>query len=158
MSNNKRKKHYIPLETTKKLKSTMGKHYLVARYHKLWGPLLNRRVAWVTSGAPVELLRVFNIFPVYPENYGAVCGTARVSTDLCKEAESMGYLQDLCSYARSNIGSITRKDIAPAGGLPKPDFILICNNICGTVLKWYESLARIFDVPMFIVDTPFIID
>ncbi|MFA5536843.1 MAG: 2-hydroxyacyl-CoA dehydratase family protein [Bacillota bacterium] len=159
MSKNKQAaKGYLPLDTTKKLKSTMGKHYLLARYHKYWGRPLNKKVAWVTSGFPVEILRAFNVFPVYPENYGAVCGTARVSTELCKEAESAGYLQDLCSYARSNIGSITRKDLAPAGGLPKPDFIAICNNICGTVLKWYESLARIYNVPMFIIDTPFIVD
>jgi benzoyl-CoA reductase/2-hydroxyglutaryl-CoA dehydratase subunit BcrC/BadD/HgdB len=33
--------------------------------------------------------------------------------------------------------------------------LVCCNNICGTVLKWYEVQARHFDVPLFILDTPF---
>jgi len=43
----------------------------------------------------------------------------------------------------------------PIGGLPKPDMLVCCNNICGTVLKWYEIQARYFNVPLFILDTPF---
>jgi benzoyl-CoA reductase/2-hydroxyglutaryl-CoA dehydratase subunit BcrC/BadD/HgdB len=42
----------------------------------------------------------------------------------------------------------------PIGGLPKPDMLICCNNICGTVLKWYEIQARYFQVPLFIFDTP----
>ena len=153
-----KKKSYLPLRTTNKLRRTMRKHYLLAKYHKWWGRPLRRPLAWVTSGAPVELLLAFGIFPVYPENYGAVCGTGRVATALCQEAEAKGFSQDLCSYARSNIGSILKPDSAPMGGLPRPDLLVICNNICGTVLKWYEALARIFQVPLFIIDTPFIAD
>jgi benzoyl-CoA reductase/2-hydroxyglutaryl-CoA dehydratase subunit BcrC/BadD/HgdB len=33
--------------------------------------------------------------------------------------------------------------------------LICCNNICGTVLKWYEVQARYFNVPLFILDTPF---
>ncbi|MGB9846386.1 MAG: 2-hydroxyacyl-CoA dehydratase, partial [Desulfotomaculales bacterium] len=97
-----KKKSYLPLKTTKDLRRTMGRHYLLARYHRWWGRPLKRPLAWVTSGAPVEILRVFGIYTVYPENYGAVCGTARASLPLCQEAENRGYGQDLCSYARSN--------------------------------------------------------
>jgi benzoyl-CoA reductase/2-hydroxyglutaryl-CoA dehydratase subunit BcrC/BadD/HgdB len=32
--------------------------------------------------------------------------------------------------------------------------LVCCNNICGTVLKWYEVQARHFNVPLFILDTP----
>jgi benzoyl-CoA reductase/2-hydroxyglutaryl-CoA dehydratase subunit BcrC/BadD/HgdB len=32
--------------------------------------------------------------------------------------------------------------------------LICCNNICGTVLKWYEIQARYFRVPLFIFDTP----
>ena len=34
--------------------------------------------------------------------------------------------------------------------------LVCCNNICGTVLKWYEVQARHFNVPLFILDTPFV--
>jgi len=152
----KTKKSYLPLKTTSHLRRTMNKHYLLARYHRWWGRPLKRPLAWVTSGAPVELLRVFNIFTVYPENYGAVCGTARVAQALCQEAENRGYSQDLCSYARSNLGAVHAPQGAPAGGLPAPDLLVACNNICGTVLKWYEELARHYRVPLFVIDTPFV--
>ena len=43
-------------------------------------------------------------------------------------------------------------------GLPKPDFLVCANNICGSVTKWYEVLARLFDVPLVYFDMPFIHD
>jgi benzoyl-CoA reductase/2-hydroxyglutaryl-CoA dehydratase subunit BcrC/BadD/HgdB len=44
---------------------------------------------------------------------------------------------------------------APLNGLPKPDLLLCCTNICGTVLKWYEALADHYQVPLFVLDVPF---
>jgi benzoyl-CoA reductase/2-hydroxyglutaryl-CoA dehydratase subunit BcrC/BadD/HgdB len=66
----------------------------------------------------------------------------------------MGYSNDLCSYARADIACVTVNG-GPIGGLPNPDMLICCNNICGTVLKWYEVQARYFHVPLFIFDTPF---
>jgi benzoyl-CoA reductase/2-hydroxyglutaryl-CoA dehydratase subunit BcrC/BadD/HgdB len=74
--------------------------------------------------------------------------------DLCQKAEAMGYSSDLCSYARSDISCATVNG-GPIGGLPRPDMLICCNNICGTVLKWYEVQARYFNVPLFVLDTPF---
>jgi bcr-type benzoyl-CoA reductase subunit B len=117
----------------------------------------DRKVAWITSGGPVELLIAMDVIPVYPENHGAMCGVTRMGVELSEVAEEMGYSRDLCSYARTDIGSaVTGK--SPIMGLPKPDFLLCCNNICGTVTKWYEVLARLFDVPLVFIDTPFIHD
>jgi benzoyl-CoA reductase/2-hydroxyglutaryl-CoA dehydratase subunit BcrC/BadD/HgdB len=65
----------------------------------------------------------------------------------------MGYSRDLCSYARADIACST-VDGGPIGGLPRPDMLICCNNICGTVLKWYEAQARYYNVPLFILDTP----
>ncbi len=44
------------------------------------------------------------------------------------------------------------------GGLPAPEFLVCSTNICKTVIKWYEVIARKYDVPLFIVDTPFLHD
>lgn len=115
----------------------------------------DRKVAWITSGGPVEPLHCFDIVPVYPENHGAMCGAAKVSPDLCQVAEDRGFSRDLCSYARADIGSALTKG-GPIGGLPRPDMLICSSNICGTVLKWYEELARMFDAPLFILDTPFV--
>ena len=80
-----------------------------------------------------------------------------MSVSLCEAAEHKGYSRDLCSYALTDIGSYFSGK-GPLGKLPKPDFLVCGNNICGTVIKWYEVQARAFQVPVFFLDTPFIHD
>ncbi|AET67365.1 Benzoyl-CoA reductase/2-hydroxyglutaryl-CoA dehydratase subunit, BcrC/BadD/HgdB [Desulfosporosinus orientis DSM 765] len=150
--------NYRPLKSGKDLKKTMGRYYTLTNYHRYWGKFLHKPLAWVTSGAPVELLRAFNIHSAYPEQYAAIYSARKATVQLCEVAEAAGFSQDLCSYARSNIGGVLRPDLAPLGGMPKPDLLVACNNICGTVLKWYEVLARHFNVPLFVLDTPFLTD
>ncbi|HOD31408.1 MAG TPA: 2-hydroxyacyl-CoA dehydratase [Smithellaceae bacterium] len=135
---------------TKTMKDYMMVYYSQAKSAKLTG----RKVAWITSGGPVEPLIAMDVIPVYPENHGAMIGASKMGGSLCEVAEAMGYSADLCSYARSDIGCATVNG-GPIGGLPKPDMLVCCNNICGTVLKWYEIQARYFNVPLFILDTPF---
>lgn len=151
-----RLKSYRPLQSTAALKKTMKRYYALTTYHRYWGRPFRRPLAWVTSGAPVELLRAFKIHPAYPEQFAALYSTHKVTVALCEVAEAAGYSQDLCSYARSNIGGVLRPDLAPFGGMPKPDLLVACNNICGTVLKWYEVLARHFNIPLLVLDTPFL--
>ncbi|MCQ4153430.1 MAG: 2-hydroxyacyl-CoA dehydratase subunit D [Archaeoglobi archaeon] len=111
--------------------------------------------AWITSGAPVELLHALDIYPVYPENHGALIGATKLGGYYCEFAEKNGFSMDLCSYARCDIGCVFA-GTSPIGGLPKPTFLFACNNICNTVVKWYEVLSRIFKVPLFVLDMPFI--
>jgi len=133
------------------MKEIMTTYYIEAKTAAENG----KKVAWITSGGPVEFLIAMDVIPVYPENHGAMIGASKMGVDLCEKAEEMGYSRDLCSYARSDIAcSVTNG--GPIGGLPKPDFLVCCNNICGTVLKWYEVAARHYNVPLFILDTPFI--
>ena len=113
-------------------------------------------ICWITSGGPVEFLIAMGVIPIYPENHGAMCGASKIAVGLAEVAEGMGFSQDVCSYARLDIGGAATQGGAIPGGLPKPDFLLCCNNICGTVTKWYEELSRFWDVPMFLFDTPFI--
>ncbi len=129
----------------------MARYYTKSRFIGKLKPL-----AWVTSGVPIEILVAMGIASVYPENYGALCGARKVATSLCQVAEAHGYSRDLCSYARSHIGSVLNRREAPLGGLPKPDLLVACNNICGTAVKWYQALAQHYNVPLFILDTPFI--
>jgi bcr-type benzoyl-CoA reductase subunit B len=111
-------------------------------------------VAWVTSGAPVELLRVFDFYTIYPENHGALCGAQKMGPEICSEAEDRGYHPDLCSYARIDLGHAFSGK-SPAGRLPRPDLLFCCNNICQTVLYWYKELSHFWGVPLIIFDTPF---
>ncbi|MGD0627071.1 MAG: 2-hydroxyacyl-CoA dehydratase family protein [Thermodesulfobacteriota bacterium] len=139
------------LQASQKMKELMTRYYMGAKMAE--GS--DKKIAWITSGGPVEFLIAADIIPIYPENHGAMLGASRMSVELCEVAEGLGYSRDLCSYARSDIGSAVTKK-SPIGGLPRPDFLLACNNICGTVLKWYQALSRFFSVPLFFLDTPFI--
>ncbi len=137
------------IKSAKIMRDIMTTYYLDA----LTAEQNNKQVAWITSGGPVEPLVAMDIIPVYPENHGAMIGASKMGEDLCSRAEDMGYSSDLCSYARADISCSIVKG-GPIGGLPKPDMLICCNNICGTVLKWYEIQARLYNVPLFILDTP----
>jgi len=141
------------IQAAGKMKEMMSTYYLEAKNADANG----RKVAWITGGGPVEFLIAMDVIPVYPENHAAMCGAFKMGVELCEIAEQMGYSRDICSYARCDIGSaVTGK--SPIMGLPKPDFLLCCNNTCSMVTKWYEALARLFNVPLIFIDTPFIHD
>ena len=139
-----------PLVGTARMKELMSRHYLQGRF--VDGV---KKVAWVTSGAPIEILRALDFFLIYPENHAALCGARKKAEALAVEAENAGYSHDLCSYARTDIGAVLSNKY-PLGQLPRPDLLLACTNICQTVLYWYRVLAAHFNVPLFIVDTPFL--
>jgi benzoyl-CoA reductase/2-hydroxyglutaryl-CoA dehydratase subunit BcrC/BadD/HgdB len=139
------------LHTYENLKKLIGSHYMQAKTAQFF----NQKIAWVSSGAPVELLRPFDVITVYPENHSSVCGAAKQGVQFCEAAEAEGYSRDLCSYFRCDRGS-TLLHKSPIGGLPAPDFLYGCNNICGTILKWYQICSRHFDVPFLFIDTPFV--
>jgi len=138
------------IKSVAKMKEIMTGYYIEAKMAEGTG----KKVAWITSGGPVEPLIAMDVIPVYPENHGAMIGASKMGSDLCEKSEIMGYSRDLCSYARTDIACAPIQ-AGPIGGLPKPDMLICCNNICGTVLKWYEIQARYYKKPLFILDTPF---
>jgi len=138
-----------PLRCNDRLKEILTRHYFLSRYAEKAKP-----VAWVTSGAPVEILRPFDFYTIYPENHGALCGAQKVAPELCAMAEERGYSQDLCSYARVDLAvCLTGK--TPVGKLPKPDLLFASNNICQTVVYWYKVLAHHWKIPLILFDTPY---
>lgn len=112
-------------------------------------------VAWVASTFPVEMLLAFDVFPVWPENYASVCAARQVSVRLCEAAERMGFSRDLCSYARTVLGSIFEQKDLPEGGLPKPDFLVASTCACDTHFKWFQIAAQHFKCPVFLLDAPY---
>ena len=141
------------LKAYKNMKELMTVYYINAKTAEQ----NNRKVAWLTSGAPVEILHAMDVIPIYPENHAAMCGVQKMGVELQQAAEEKGFSMDLCSYARTDIGSIYSGK-SPVLGLPRPDFLLACNNICTTVVKWYEVVSRIHDSPVFVIDMPFLKD
>lgn len=140
-----------PLAAMARMKEMMIRHFRSGWTAREEG----KRVAYATSGAPVEFLLGAGLVPVYPENHGAVCGVARAGGALCREAEGKGVPRDLCSYWRIDGGSRSRPEASPVGGLPPPDLLLCANNICRTVVRWFEGLSRRYRVPLLMMDLPF---
>ncbi len=139
-----------PLNVAPRLKELISRHYLKGRFAE--GA---RKVAWVTSGAPIEFLTALDYFLIYPENHAAVCGIRRTAEELCGVAEDAGWSRDTCSYARTDFGAML-SGRTPVGKLPAPDLLVCCTNICQTVLFWYRVLADHFKVPLVVIDTPFV--
>jgi len=137
------------LKSVDELKKIMTMIYLQGRYADGAVP-----VAWVTSGFPSEFLRMLGYYIIYPENHAALCGARHMTPKISEAAENQGYSMDLCSYARTDIGNVLKNN-TPVGRLPKPDLIACCTNICQTVLYWYRALAAHLEVPLVLVDTPF---
>jgi benzoyl-CoA reductase/2-hydroxyglutaryl-CoA dehydratase subunit BcrC/BadD/HgdB len=137
--------------TSKELLSTLlDKHYEEALAAKSRGEI----VAWSTSIAPQELLETLDIKVVYPENHAAAIGARKCAQEFIDHSEGAGYSTDLCSYARVNIGYMTIQE-SIAGNIPLPDILFCCNNICNTVIKWYENIAKELNIPMILFDMPF---
>ena len=139
-----------PLSTSPRLKELISRHYLKGQYANGKKP-----VAWVTSGAPIEFLVALGYHLHYPENHGAVCGIRRTAEDLCGVAEDAGWSPDICSYARTDFGMVLSGE-TPVGRVPKPDLLVCCTNLCQTLLFWYQVLADHYDVPLALIEAPFL--
>lgn len=138
---------------SRKYKKSMNNYY---RNSKILPkiPLINKKVAWVTSGAPVELLVAAGVIVLYPENYAAIVGGSKQSVKACQVAENEGFSNELCSYARCHLGTVFKPSESLMNGLSKPDFLVSCNNICGTVEKWFQAISEYYEIPHFYFDTP----
>lgn len=138
------------LKANKRMANLIRNQVLYTRAAKAMG----KKVAWVTSGSPVEIILANGIIPFYPENHAAICTARGMATDLVEASEGLGYSRDLCAYFRVDLGSIETGD-TPLGRVVPPDLVLSSNNICGTVQNWFRVTADHFNVPHLFLDTPF---
>lgn len=131
-------------------------------------------VCWSSSIAPAEFCVTMGIKMIYPENHAAAVGAKHGALEVLEIAEVQGYTMDNCSYARINLAYIDllveekRTGVTPEKlkkldeltipRIPLPDIIITCNNICNTLLKWYENIAVKLNIPYIIIDTPYVHD
>mgnify|MGYP000507928091 CR=1 FL=1 len=112
------------------------------------------KVAWVSSNFPVEIPETMGIATVYPENQAAGIAARGAGTRMCEVAESEGYSNDICAYARVSLAYAKLKS-CPEQDVAMPDVVLCCNNICNCMTKWYENIARMCNIPLIMVDIPY---
>lgn len=128
----------------------VAKNWEDAREAKANGGL----VCWTSSIAPCEFCEAMGIKMVYPENHVVGIAARGGAPELLEYAERKGYANDICGYARANLAYMdVQKCISDE--MPLPDLVLLCNNICETLLKWYENIAYSLHIPLLIVDVPY---
>lgn len=132
------------------IRELMEKHYEDAIVAKKNGEL----IGWASSNFPQELAECLGLTIVYPENHAAAVAAKKSAPEYIAQAEADGYSNDICSYARINLGFAHLKTCA-AQELPMPDYLLCCNNICSCMVKWYETLAKELKIPLFMLDIPY---
>jgi len=140
----------IAIQTLRLLKKINEEYYEGARTAAKKG----KKVGFVNVFAPTELFYAMDIIPIYPENHAVFIQARKMTLEVLKTPEKLGYQPGLCSYALCDLGSmLTGK--SPVGGLPKPDFFLTTNAQCGTLTKWFERMSAYYDVPLYLIDVPF---
>lgn len=122
-------------------------------------PVAWSMVDWWLGGT---LAKAIGVELCYPENYGAFCAAVRQAEPYLDYAESDGIPNTTCGYARNCIGYTRRlqennfviPQDAPGGGMPKPVFLLACGAACDARYKWFQSLGRYMDVPVWTLEFP----
>ena len=108
------------------------------------------------AGNPVELLRAFDVLPIYPEVNVLQIAVRKGSLPLIQKAEELGYAGDNCAYVKADIGLFHSGYETPFATIPKPD-VLVCNYVgCNVYLNWFEHLAELTGAPAMNIDIPFI--
>jgi len=111
-------------------------------------------VCWSSSIAPCEFCETMGIYTVYPENHVVGIAARRGAPELLEYAERKGYANDICGYARANLAYMdVQKCVSEE--MPLPDLVMYCNNICETLVKWYENIAYTLNIPCLVIDVPF---
>ena len=108
-------------------------------------------------------MKAMDIEVLYPENYGAVVAALGPCREYLDIAEAESFPSHTCGYSRVTIGYTKRmmRDLggeipaeAPLGGMPKPLFLLARSMGCDVGVKWFQSLGRYMDVPVWCLEYP----
>ena len=156
--NQKRKtSRYKKSKSGKRLTRKMKNYYADMHMSAMEGDF----VVWIALVIPTEIFRGFeNIVVCVPESHSAMCAGKGTGVPIAEIAEGMGFSMDLCSYARIGLGSFTEegKKLSPTMGLPKPDLLVSNSNNCNLLVKWFDVLHRMHDIPHAVIDVPFCIE
>ena len=107
-------------------------------------------------GNLTELILSFDMLPVYPEINALQSGMRKKSASYIRDAEKLGFSEDVCTYVKCDIGMMLNGNIGPTGEkLPAPDLLLLSYTGCFTFMKWFENLERLYPgVPVAMLHTP----
>ncbi|MBI4267706.1 MAG: 2-hydroxyacyl-CoA dehydratase [Chloroflexi bacterium] len=145
------------LQSMYALRAQADKIYEVAQKAKEEG----KQVAWYMVGAPTPILDAMGIESVYPENFGGTSAATGDAVTFLEKAGAEGLPTHLCGYAQNCFGYAARMaelggevpPEAPRGGMPKPDLLVSTGGGCDARYKWFQSLGRYLDAPIYTLET-----
>ena len=118
------------------------------------------KIGWSASIFPQEIAETLGLNVLYPENHAAGIAARHQADPFLMECEgTLGYNNDLCAYAKVNLAYAavlngeSEIELPDGGKMVAPDFLLLTNNICNQLTKWYENLAHQLNIPEFFIDT-----
>ena len=101
---------------------------------------------------PQELFHAMDIANLCAENHSTFVGQSAQDRieQLFDLGEGYGLGNEVCSPHRVAVGLATSRQ------MPRPSFIVSTATSCDQTLKLYEVLADLYQVPIYVVDSPFI--
>jgi benzoyl-CoA reductase subunit B len=125
-------------------------------------PQSGRKVAWC-GGYPTTfpLLRAMDVAYLFEDVYAATAAARHKESKLQQVSADVGYLPEVCSYARTTLGAAHFPEKEKPGAdpyylMPKADFLLYMDLGCSMLTNWSDAGRRHFKVPMFAVITPYV--
>ena len=160
----------VQTATSNRLKTTSLNNKMVTAY---WDDLFSakadgKQVCWFEGVSINPLLQAMDISWCHGEAWSALLAAKKEEQPALEASEERGYQRELCSYARTHIGSgiLTQSNQIPgtpdhemmAGRAPAPDMIISAYPYCSTGQQWDEMLFRLFGkkVPVFNITLPYI--
>ncbi|OGC93722.1 MAG: benzoyl-CoA reductase subunit B [candidate division Zixibacteria bacterium RBG_16_53_22] len=125
-----------------KQKQMLAEHFMELSQVRETG----RKVVYTfVPGNLAEFVSTFDMLPVYPEINALQSGMRKKSEEYIREAEDIGYSEDVCSYVKCDIGMMLQGNIGPTGQrLPAPDILLLSYTGCFVFMKWFENLRHLY--------------
>ncbi|MDP2619229.1 MAG: benzoyl-CoA reductase subunit B [Hyphomicrobiales bacterium] len=103
-----------------------------------------------------ELIMCFDLVNNLPEINAIQSGLRKKSGAFVMEAEKIGHSEDVCTYVKSDIGMMSKGNIAPNGKpFPDPDVLLLSYTGCFTFMKWFELLREQYKCETVMLHTPY---
>jgi benzoyl-CoA reductase subunit B len=125
-------------------------------------PQQGRKVAWCGGyPTPFPILRAMDIAYLFEDVYAATAAARHKEQKLQQVSASVGYLPDVCSYARTTMGCAYFPEAEKAEAdayylMPKPDFLIYVDPGCSMLTNWSDAGRRHFDAPMFGIMAPYV--
>ena len=148
-------------EVIKDASMVKQKAMMAAHYDRLTAaPQTGEKVAATfVPGNLNELIMCFDLVNNLPEVNAIQNGLRRTSGAFVLEAEKIGHSEDVCTYVKSDLGMMSKGNIAPNGKqFPNPDVLLLSYTGCFTFMKWFELLREQYKCETIMLHTPYMGD